>query len=140
MATNWAQRQKERKVHLELSPHDGRCWKKYKGGKHHYFPYPLTKEGYESALRDWALLSAKLDGERPNAEQYHHHRDLISLVQQWYDRFGVPKDEAKLAKQVGQFLEWLNEQLERPELPAIMPRRSSPLSSRRCRNLIGRIL
>ncbi|HUE14829.1 MAG TPA: hypothetical protein VMR25_11740, partial [Planctomycetaceae bacterium] len=121
MATNWPQRQKERKIRLELSTHDNRCWKKFRDGKHHYFMHPLTKEGYEAALREWTLLSAKLDGERPNAPQYHHQRDLFTLVQSWYDRFGVPKDEAKLAQQVEQFLDWIAKELEQPTLPYTMP-------------------
>ena len=64
---------------------------------------------------------ARLDGERPNAKQFHHHRDLFRLVQQWYDHFGVPEPEAKLSKYVPQFLEWIDEQLEKPELPQQIP-------------------
>jgi integrase len=119
---NWAERQKQRGVRLELSPHPERnCWKKYRDGKHHYLHFPITKEGYEAALLEWSKIMARLDGERPNAKQFHHHRDLFRLVQQWYDHFGVPEPEAKLSKYVPQFLEWIDEQLEKPELPQQIP-------------------
>ncbi|HET6325815.1 MAG TPA: tyrosine-type recombinase/integrase [Planctomycetaceae bacterium] len=118
---NWAERQKERGVRLELTPHDGRCWKKFRDGKTHYLPFPVTKEGYEAALLEWAQRSARLNGERPNAKLYHHHREVIGLVQQWYDHFGVAKDEARLSKYVAEFLAWIEELLKQPELPGTIP-------------------
>jgi integrase len=128
----WADRQEERSIHLELSQHKARgCWKKYRDGKTFYLKHPLTKEGYEAALLEWSQIVARLDGERPNAQQYHHHRDAFRLVQNWYDHFGVPKDETKLAKQVEQFLEWIEEQLKQPELPYTMPVLAFASSTRR---------
>jgi integrase len=120
-AMNWAERQKERGVRLELTPHDDRCWKKFRGGKTHYLMHPLTKGGYEAAVLEWSKLVAKLDSERPNAKQFHHHQEIFGLVQNWYDHFGVPDNESKVPKQVAQFLEWLDEQLEEPELPEAIP-------------------
>ncbi len=119
---NWAERQKERGVRLELSPHpDRNCWKKFRDGKHHYLHFPITKEGYEAALLEWSKIVARLDGERPHAQTFFRHRDLFRLVLNWYDHFGVPDTEAKLSKQVEQFLAWLDEQLEEPELPVHIP-------------------
>jgi integrase len=119
---NWADRQRERGVRLELTPWPSRnYWKKFRDGKTHYLKHPLTKEGYEAALLEWSGIVARLDGERPNAQQYHHHRDLFTLVQEWYDHFGTPTDEAKLSKYVAEFLLWIEEQLKQPELPYTMP-------------------
>lgn len=64
---------------------------------------------------------ARLDGDRPNAKQFHRHRDLFRLVQQWYDHFGVPEPEKDFPKQVEEFLAWIDEQLEKPELPEELP-------------------
>ena len=122
MATTWADRQQQRGIPLVLSQHKARgCWKKYRDGKTYYLKHPLTKEGYEAALLEWSSIVARLDGERPNARQFFHHRELFTLVQNWYDHFGLPQNEAKLAKQVEQFLAWIDEQLKQPELPYTMP-------------------
>jgi len=122
MAITWAERQKERGIKLELTPFPPRnCWKKYRDGKMFYFKFPLTKAGYESALLEWKTTLAKIDEKRPHAKTYHHHRDLFEAVQGWFNRFGVPESEKKLASHVDEFLKLLDDLFAEPELKQTIP-------------------
>jgi integrase len=113
----WAERQIASGIKLELTPFlPRRCWKKYMG-KVFYLKHPLTKRGYEAALLEWAQIKARLDRERPHAAVYQHHRQLFEKAQKWYQHFGVPISERKVAKQVGEYIEWINELLTQPTLP-----------------------
>jgi integrase len=111
---NWAERQKAKGIRLELTPHVARnCWKKkHSGGTHKYFLHPITAAGYEAALGEWFQFKRQLEGTKPHTETVEHHQRLFAQVQQWYDAFGVPVSEAKLADQVSAFLPWLAECLK----------------------------
>tara|TARA_R110002095_G_scaffold189106_1_gene166570 strand:+ start:340 stop:1866 length:1527 start_codon:yes stop_codon:yes gene_type:complete len=121
-ATNWADRQKANGVKLELKPYPTRnCWKKVINYKAKYFSYPITKEGYESAMIEYTQLKAQMNYDRPNAAIWHHHRELFSTVQAWYDNHGAATiKEQKLSDQVDQFLKWIAECLAQPTLPDTM--------------------
>jgi integrase len=121
MAVSWAKRQADKGVKLELTPFLPRnCWKKYKG-KVYYLNHPLTNAGYKAALLEWVSILAELDRERPHAKTYHHHREQFLSVQRWYEQFGVPDGETKLAKHVDDFLSWLNDRFQQPTLQPLMP-------------------
>lgn len=119
---NYAERCKQQNIKLELSWYRARdYWCKKVGGTPYYFKHPITLEGYRTALHEWILLKAQISGERPNAPLWQHHRDLFLLVQRYWEQFGLPTQESKLARQVDEFLEWIQEGLNQPELPPQMP-------------------
>lgn len=117
MAKTWAQRQIESGVKLELTPYPARnCWKKYLG-KVRYLKHPLSKVGYEAALLEWAQIRASLDNERPNADIFQHHTKVFKSVKTYFEQFGVPQSERKLAQQVDYLLDWIDECLLMPQIP-----------------------
>lgn len=106
----------------ELTPHPPRnCWKKYIGGKTKYFDHPLTKAGYAAALEEFVLLKAKMAGERPHAQVYHHHTQLFGQVIKYYEAFGVAHDERDLHREVQQFIKFIDDELAKPHLDGIIP-------------------
>lgn len=113
---NYAELCKHNKTKLELSPFDGRCWRKFAKGKMYYFSCPLTAKGYQDALAEWSLLRSKLSTDRPHFEVYSYHLALFNSVIDYYTAFGVSKDEKKLKRQVEQFIELIEEQLKKPVL------------------------
>ena len=110
---NFVQRCKANGIRLELTPHLARnIWKKTKDKttpKDIYFSHPLTAQGYELALAEWFKKKKELDGTKPHSEHVEHLQKLYGDVQKWYDAFGVPATESKLANQVSVFLTWLKE-------------------------------
>lgn len=119
---NYAERMKQQNVKLELSWYKARnCWSKKLGPKAHYLYHPITQDGYQAALHEWILLKAQIDGERPDADLWHHHRDLFLQVQRYWQQFGLSSSESKLAKQVDEFLEWIESGLNQPVLLKQMP-------------------
>ncbi|WP_417376743.1 hypothetical protein [Gimesia maris] len=121
--SNWAERQKANGVKLQLTPYPARnCWKKYHKGNVRYIYHPITKDGYESAILEWAQIKAEIDQGRPNAKVYHHHKELFQSVQGWYDSHGAANtQEKRIAKQVDQFLIWIDGELQKPELEESLP-------------------
>lgn len=109
---------RERGVRLEVHWYKPRkCWRKrVKGHTPFYFQHPDTKQGYEAALREWILAKAKIDGERPHADIWHHHRALFQIVETYWEQFGKERSEATLAKEVRAFLESIDSHLVQPEL------------------------
>ena len=113
----WADRQKAAGVKLELSQHKPRNqWKKMIDGKYHYFKHPITKEGYESALRDWLNLKAEMNYEKPYMALIQHHLDTFKPVQNYFDHaVEQTTKEKKLAQQVDQFINWLETAFADPD-------------------------
>jgi len=119
---NFAQRSKAQNVKLELSWYPQRtCWRKKFKGRAYYFQQPITQDGYLTALHEWVLLKARLDGDRPHADLWQHHRELFLQVQRYWQQFGLPTEESKTARQVDEFLVWIEDWLEQPVLPSPMP-------------------
>ncbi|HWL08428.1 MAG TPA: tyrosine-type recombinase/integrase [Planctomicrobium sp.] len=119
---NYAERSKASGIRLELTPHNPRnCWKKKHEGKTHYFHHPLTQAGYQDALLDWVKLKASIDSKRPNAHVWHSHRELFQQVQKYWQQFGIPKPERKLAEQVDSFLAFIETKLEDTQLSSLIP-------------------
>lgn len=108
----WAARQKEASVKLELTWFDPRdCWKKkHSQGKVSYFHHPDSKAGYEAALQEWYAFKNSLNSFGDNAAMIDKLTIIFGPVQSWYDQFGVPVSETKLATQVSAFLQWLPQQ------------------------------
>src|SRR5436190_412087 len=101
-----------RKPTLSVSPFPARnCWRKVVNGRQRYFHFPLTKAGEQNALRELAELLKTTDRERPGAKKYHHFLALFTKVNQWFNDFGSLPAEKRLQKQVGSFIDWLNDQL-----------------------------
>ena len=107
---------KERGIPLEVNWYRKYWRKRIKGHTPFYFKHSDTKEGYEAALREWILEKAKIDGERPYADVWHHHRQLFQIVETYWEQFGKDRSEATLAKEVRAFLESIDNHLEQPEL------------------------
>ena len=109
---SWAARQKELGNKLELTWFEPRnCWKKkHSLGKVNYFHFPDSKGGYEAALQEWYSLKSSLNSFGENADMIAKWKNLFGPVLNWYDQFGVPASEAKLATQVSAFLNWLNDE------------------------------
>ena len=122
MATGWADRQKSKKVRLELTWFANRStWKKKYEDQVHYFKHPNTKEGYEAALRAWQIKKSELSGTRKNADIFNRHREKFESVRNWYDQFGTPSVERVIREQVDAFLHWLEVLYQEPELPDSLP-------------------
>lgn len=118
----WSDRQKDLGIRIELTWFAPRStWRKKHNGKALYFKYPNTKAGYEAALEDWYRKRAELNFERPHAEIFQLHIELFEQIQKYYSAFGVPATEKKLHFQVGEFIEWLDEQQKEFELPSVIP-------------------
>ncbi|WP_417377946.1 hypothetical protein [Gimesia sp.] len=113
----WADRQKAAGVRLELSQHKPRNhWKKMVDGKYHYFKHPITKAGYESALREWLNLKAEMDFEKPYLALIQHHIDIFKAVQNYFDHaVEQTTKEKKMAQQVDQFINWLEVAFDDPD-------------------------
>ncbi len=112
----WADRQKAAGIKLELSQHKPRNhWKKMIDGKYHYFKHPITKAGYESALREWLNLKAEMDFEKPYMALIQHHIDTFKPVQKYFDHaVEQTTKEKKMAQQVDQFINWLEAAFDDP--------------------------
>ncbi|MAX39907.1 MAG: hypothetical protein CME33_25465 [Gimesia sp.] len=121
----WADRQKAAGVRLELSQHKPRNhWKKMVDGKYHYFKHPITKAGYESALREWLNLKAEMDFEKPYLALIQHHIDIFKAVQNYFDHaVEQTTKEKKMAQQVDQFINWLETAFDDPDqyIPEVDP-------------------
>jgi len=100
-------------IKLDLSPLDGRCWRKYIKGTSYYFYHPLPQKGYQVALAEMVLLRTKLSTDRPHHDVYSSHLALFNSVVDYYTVFGVSKDEKKLKRAVEQFIELIEEQLKK---------------------------
>jgi len=96
-------------------------WKKMYRGKMMYFKEPNTKAGYESALAKFHLAKIQATEERPNVNHWRSVLEQFQQVQSWYDRFGVPSNEKKLAAEVSDFVEWLKVQMEAVHLSETIP-------------------
>ena len=120
-AKNWADRQKEAGVKLELTANPERnAWKKYSKlipTKSHtkHFSHPINKEGYEAALTEWLNYKAELEFEQPYKARIKHYQDIFKPVQKYFDQVAeqTTKDK-RLATQVDDFLNWLDEAFENP--------------------------
>lgn len=111
---------KSKGIKLELSTFRDH-WRKFFGGKMFYFKHPQTKTGYESALREWYLLKATIDSERPNAKTYIHHIEIFEGVLKYWDAFGVPSTEKQLRRQVIDFVGFLKAEIQKPVLVSSVP-------------------
>ncbi|QDU94044.1 tyrosine-type recombinase/integrase [Lignipirellula cremea] len=119
---NYAERCKVNGVKLELTAHKARSiWKKKHKGKVYYFHQPLTKSGYEAAVLEWLQVRAKLDAERPNADVWQEHQEMFRRIAEYWEKFGLPSNERKLAKQVAEFVDFLEIGLTLPELELPIP-------------------
>jgi len=96
-------------------------WRKMYRGKRYYFSQPDTKAGYEAALAEFHHAKIKATETRPNAALWQTKLETFQMVNDWYDRFGVPSNEKKLAAQVRDFIEWLKSQMEAVSLPPAIP-------------------
>ena len=107
----WSERQKAAGVKLVIQWFAPRSiWRKKSGNAApYYFKHPNSREGYEAALAEWFQKKKELDGTKPHSEHVEHLQKLYGDVQKWYDAFGVPATEARLADQVSVFLAWLDE-------------------------------
>ena len=121
MAKGYAERCKEAGIKLELTWFAPRkCWKKFWSElpeKLKYLHYPNTKQGYEAALLEWAQIKATHSRNRPHADVWQHHKDTFQIVKTYWDQFGCGRTEARLKKEVDEFLEMIDEVLAQPELP-----------------------
>lgn len=113
---NYAELAKRNGIKLELSTFRDH-WRKSLNRKMHYFKYPQTKNGYESAIEEFYLLKAGIDSNRDNIEVYNHHLTLFKSVIDYYDAFGTPRSESKLKQSINQFVELIQEQIKQPILP-----------------------
>lgn len=113
---NYFEQAKVKGIRLELSPHDGRCWRKFHGGKRHYFSHPLTKEGYAAAIEEWYLLKAKLSTERPHAKTYIHNRETFAQVLDYFNAFGTPVAEREIHASAKGYLDFVESALLEPKL------------------------
>jgi len=113
----WADRQKTAGVRFELSQHKPRNqWKKMVDGKYHYFKHPITKEGYESALREWLNLKAEMNFEKPYMALIQHYIDVFKPVQKHFDHaVELTTKEKKIAQPVDQFINWLETTFNDPD-------------------------
>lgn len=113
---NWADRQKESGVKLELNAYPARnCWKKYKNGKMIYFNHPISKEGYESALLEWLQYKAELNFSQPYKARLQHYLDAFKPVQVYFDQATEQTSRDKrLSLLVDEFVDWLESALADP--------------------------
>ncbi len=95
-------------------------WRKKIKGKHFYFRHPDTKAGYEEALSEYFAVKNQLSEDRPNFSIWNNAKEVFGKVQDYYDRFGIPSGEAKIAKEVGRILTWLDEEMKKPNLSPII--------------------
>jgi len=114
---NFAAQCKEKGIKLELSTFRDH-WRKSLNGRMHYLRHPNeTKAGYETALEEWYLLKAQIDGQRANIAVYNHHLALFNSVVEYWNAFGVPRAEKQLQRSVSQFIDLIHEQMKLPVLP-----------------------
>jgi len=93
------------------------CWRKKVKGRQHYFFFADTKDGYQQSVLALAQLKAKLNNDRPHADIWQHHKTTFQAMKGYYDQFGVPMVERKIAKQAEAVVNWIDETLLLPELP-----------------------
>ncbi|HBL43401.1 MAG TPA: hypothetical protein DDZ90_08420 [Planctomycetaceae bacterium] len=117
ISKNWANRQKAKGIKLELQAYPARgCWKKRHNHKIYYFKHPITKDGYEAALLEWLKHKAELNFEKPYMALIKHYLDLFKPVQNHFDQTREQTTkEQKIATQIDQFVNWLEEAFVDPE-------------------------
>lgn len=119
---NYAEKCQIRGIKLELSYHKARkCWRKKFKGKVFYFSHPITQEGYSNALLEWSKTKAKLNNERENIEVWIKYKDFCQQIVNFYNQFGLPKSEIRIANEVTSLIEYIDETLESPNLPEVIP-------------------
>jgi len=113
---HYADYAKKQGIKLELSKFRDH-WRKFFNGQMRYLRHPGTKAGYETALEEWYLLKAQIDGQRDNIKVYNHHLALFNSVVEYWNAFGTPRSERSLQQSVIQFIELIQEQMKSPVLP-----------------------
>ncbi|WP_459558370.1 hypothetical protein [Lacunimicrobium album] len=115
---------KKNKIKLALSPffRSGKwhSWRGYVAGyPRKYFAQPDTKEGYNTALAEFCLWRSALNDQRPWVAELKHHLTLFQQVENWYAINGISNAELDAAKVVGEFIKWIQSQLE-SDSPALL--------------------